>query len=122
MTINFAWTIQHWEVSLKPINGFADVVKAVTWRLIATDSDSGNSTAVAGRTVLTPPPAGCTTFIPKKDITKDQVVAWLVADPKLNYPDYAKNMAAHLEAAKTPATQFEVPAFAPGSASPAPAV
>ena len=123
MTINFTWDIQHWEVSLKPINGFDNVVKTVAWRLIATDAD-GNSTTAIGRTNLEPPPAGASTFVKKEDLTKDQVIAWLEADPKLNYPAYVKNMTAHLEAhaANLPLSQFEVPKFASGSAPPAAAV
>lgn len=73
----YTWNFEPLEVAAAEIDGRADVIQTVHWRLTAVSDDAEPLTASAYGSVALDPPGD--NFVTFNDVTREQVKGWVLA-------------------------------------------
>ena len=105
--ITYTWEYPNFKTKLSE-NGFTNVVKAITWRLTATD---GEYTAIATSEIPLPTPDEGMDFTDIEDITKEWCMERLMESPLFSYDALLESLKNEIENKKSPPIVSVVPSF-----------
>lgn len=95
ISINYAFNFTHLNVAAIE-NNFAEAIKTIPWRLMGISED-GIEVEAQGEVVLGAPKAP---FIPYVDITREQIIAWVMDRIDVNFVE--SGIAAEIEKRRNP--------------------